>query len=272
MNKVSIILPYYNRKKYLVATLDGFQLLYGGNTRLEIVIVDDCSSEENRIDDIVGSYKLNINYVRISENTGINPCYVYNVGVRESTGDVLILSSPEIFHINNIFEISNNFKGLADDKYFLFSVFCLTEKTILEKCLDGNVNINEKINEIKTFIPEFYKNLGINGYPFNNNYGSWYLHSKFRKSYLNFCTALTKNLYYELSGFDERFRYGTEYDDNEFLDRVKQKINKYVWFDEFVSIHFDHPVAATMGCNSNLNLYNSVKSDVYEKNDNWGRL
>lgn len=72
MEKVSIILPYYNRKKYLITTLDSFQLLYSDITNLEIVIVDDCSNEENRIEDIIDTYNLDIKYIRIDENNGVN--------------------------------------------------------------------------------------------------------------------------------------------------------------------------------------------------------
>ena len=88
MSKTSIILPYYNRKNYLITTLDSFQRLYSSNEDFEVVIVDDGSNDENRVEDIIGNYNLDINHTYIENNDGVNPCYVYNVGVRKSKGDI----------------------------------------------------------------------------------------------------------------------------------------------------------------------------------------
>ena len=110
MRKVSIILPYYNRKRLLMRSLTSFEELYApfGDElyNLEIVIVDDSSDEENRLEDLVKMFDLNIKLIRLENKNGINPCYPYNVGVRESSGDIIILSSPETFHTTDMFKVS----------------------------------------------------------------------------------------------------------------------------------------------------------------------
>ena len=49
MKKISIILPYYNRKTLLLHTLKSFEHFYC-DKNIEIVIVDDSSDEEERLE------------------------------------------------------------------------------------------------------------------------------------------------------------------------------------------------------------------------------
>jgi glycosyltransferase involved in cell wall biosynthesis len=264
---VSIILPYYNRKDLVLQTLRTFEHFYSDKD-LEVVIVDDMSDEEHRLEDSL-DFNLNINLVRLEEKTGINPCYPYNVGVRESSGDILILSSPETFHTNNMFELTNDFEGLNDDTYFLFSVFCLTHDNVIESI--GSSEIGDALNIVNAVKAKFYQNLGENGYPFNNNYGSWYTHSVHRDSGLNFFTAITRNRFYELSGFDERFRGGTGFDDDEFRDRLYESGVEFKYVDDVLGIHVDHAIVNDMPPTTNSKVYSQTRTDKYEKNDLWGK-
>jgi len=269
---VSVILPYYNRKELLKLTLDSFQHLYSGNPDLEVVIVDDGSNDANRVEKLCSEYNLKLKLVRIENKTGINPCYPYNVGVRKSSGNIIVLSSPETFHTTNMFEISNNFLGLDDTTYLQFSVFCLTDKTF-QGLLNSDMSFQKKLDFIRQQIQVFYENLGEKGYSFNNSYGSWYTHSKIRPSCLNFFSALTRDNYYKLSGFDERFRFGSGYDDNEFMGRVLKLVNCTVWIDDAVAIHVDHELVGSQGPTTNENLFNCTrKVDCYSHNNLWGTL
>lgn len=252
---VSIILPYYNRKELLKRTLDSFQRFYSNNSELEIVIVDDLSNEENRIEDIPNQYNdLNIVVFTLPSKNGINPCYVYNVGVRKSKGDIIVLSSPETFHTTNMFDVSNNFEKLNDKTYLQFSVFCLIKE----------------MEELDT--TKFYENLGETGYSYANRFGSWYTHSEIRSSCLNFFSALTRNNYYKLSGFDERFRYGTGFDDDEFKIRILNMVDKVVWFDNAEAIHVDHEIVNNLPPTTNNKVFEETRKNKYKFNDNWGRV
>jgi len=253
--KVSIILPYYNRKNLLLNTLKSFNKFYE-NKNVEVVIIDDGSNSENRLEDSL-NFNLNIKLIRLENKNGINPCYPYNVGVRNSSGDIIILSSPETFHTKDMFDISNNFKKLTNETYLLFSVFCLTDITKLE-------NIEDQI-------PKFHKNLGINGYSYNNNIGSWYCHSKYRPNGLNFLSAITRENYYKLSGFDERFRFGTGFDDTEFRDRLIDNNIKFIYLDDAIAIHVNHEVVNNSLPTTNLKVYLKTKNYKYKFNDKWGK-
>lgn len=264
---VSIILPYYNRKELLLQTLNSFEYFYSDKD-LEVVIVDDVSDDEHRLEDSI-DFNLNIKLVRLKDKTGINPCYPYNVGVRESNGDILILSSPETFHTNSIFDVTNNFESMDDDTYFLFSVFCLTDKNIIESI--SNLEFTGVLNIINNVKSKFYQNLGENSYPFNNNYGSWYTHSIHRPSGLNFFTAISRNRFYNLSGFDERFRGGTGFDDDEFRDRLIESNVKFKYNDEVLGIHVNHEIVNNMPPTTNSKLYSLTRINKYQKNDRWGK-
>jgi len=251
---VSLILPYYNRKELLKKTLDSFQYFYQNDPHLEIVIVDDYSNEECRVEDLIKKYDLNILLVRIQQKNGINPCYPYNLGVRQSKGNIIVLSSPETFHTTNMFKVSDNFEELSDKTYLQFSVFCLVKEM-------------EEIDKKK-----FYENLGETGYPYANRYGSWYTHSKIQSSCLNFFSAITRSNYIRLSGFDERFRYGTGYDDEDFKLRVLNLINKVIWFDGAEAIHIDHEIVDNQPPTTNQDVFNKTRKDIYKFNSNWGSL
>lgn len=268
MKKVSIILPYYNRLDHLVTTLESFEYFYQ-NKNLEIVIVDDGSDENNRLEHIVITYDLNIRLIRLENKNGINPCYPYNVGVRESSGDIIILSSPETFHTSDMFTTTNNFEKLNDNTYLILSVFCLTNKNILEDTVSNSFIY--KLRTVDGAKPNFYNNLGELGYPYNNKFGSWYSHSEIRPSNLNFFSILTRNKYYEISGFDERFRNGTGFDDDDFRDRLIESGVEFIPYDDAVAIHMDHEVVNNANPVTNAELYSFVKNNKYKKNDLWGR-
>lgn len=274
MNRlVSLILPYYNRKNYIDVTLDSFSYLYWGyRDSLQIVIVDDKSNDENRLEELVDFYSenLRIKLIRIENKKGINPCYPINVGVRQSDGDIIMLSSPEIFHTKNMFDVSNNFEKLSDDSYLQFSVFCITDKGLIDGLFRGFVNETiDKMNHMNKF---FYEGLGLNGYGFANQWGSWYTHSKIATGCYNFLSACTRKTYYDIGGFNEAYINGTGYDDTDFRDRLLRYINNNViWYDDFIAIHINHP-AVSNDNNTNFALYSKLKGQAYEKNDDWGRL
>lgn len=271
--KSSILLPTYNRKDLLYNTLKSFEYFYANNDSFEVVLVDDCSIDKHQFPTVCEDFpNLNIKYIRIDKKYGFNPSLAYNVAARIATGDIFILSSPETFHTCSILDLCNNFEDFKLNDYYIFSVFCLTRPQDKKILLDENINIIEKLNYFDNIKNNLYENLGCNGYSYNNDYGSWYLHETIKPSKLNFLTAMSKDLYYEISGFNQAFMRGTGYDDNDFLNRLEPHIKNYKWF-EALALHIDHDVAAKIPQNSNFSLYQSLcQNQTYKKNDNWGKL
>lgn len=278
MNKiVSIILPYYNRKDKIKITLDSYQNFYRGIHDLEIIIVDDGSSEEHKLNDIVNDYELDIKLINLppkKSKNEVNPCYPYNVGVRNSRGNILVLSSPETFHTKNMYIETECFDKLNDESYLLLSTFCCTDKQVIKNIINNDFCLNKDTNDLFiNGLGEGFLSDGKTKRPnFNNKYGSWYLHSKYKKSDLNFLTCMTRNLYYKMSGFNEKYRNGTGYDDNEFLDRIKNYVplENFYYYDNFVGIHIDHEVVHNLPPTMNEQIYK--ENSLYLNNDKWGKV
>lgn len=282
--KISLILPYYNRKPYLKATLETLHFFYGKDTlnnlnySLEIVIVDDCSSEFHRIEDLVERYLhvLDIKIIRLVTKDGSNPCKIYNIGVRNSSGEIIVMSSPETLHTCSLFELAN-FRLLRNNQYYCFSVFCPTSLDVNNYLLSEK-SVSAKMRFIASLKPHLTENIGKNGREsFANEHGSWYLHSRWRPSHLNFLTAMRRELYFDISGFDERFRKSTGFDDNEFLDRLLPRVgDNILYFDDACAFHLNHsPVYGHGDPVGNQGLYNRIltgKEPRYQPNDDWGKI
>ena len=292
--RVSIILPYYNRKELLRTSLQSFQKWYASDRhRLEIVIVDDGSAPDQQLDDLVAGFQvpLDILLVKLPPKQSlveVNPCYPYNVGVRASSGDIIVLSSPETFHTASIFAMTNDFDRLENDTYLLFSVFCCTNQALTNEIVARDFEIGDRA--------PFFDGLGAKGRAsFNNANGSWYvcslqnsplkkslilfhryLHSRYRETKLNFLSALTRQTYSAIGGFDERYRNGTGFDDNDFLERLSTKLRATYYYDEMFAIHVDHSVVHELPPTTNQELYLRLTalpiSERYPQNTRWGML
>ena len=110
---------------------------------------------------------------------------------------------------------------------------------------------------------------GINRRPkFNNEYGSWYLHSEYNKSDLNFFTCITRNNYYKLCGFDERYRFGTGFDDNEFLKTCIEKSGICILHAPLFHPAMKHvaPIRRELGLKTFFNILGPLVNPSFPKN------
>ena len=53
MFDISIVMAYLNRKEQTLRTLQGFQQLYANKYNFEVVIVDDNSNQQNKLNEVI---------------------------------------------------------------------------------------------------------------------------------------------------------------------------------------------------------------------------
>jgi glycosyltransferase involved in cell wall biosynthesis len=95
MDKISIIVPTYNRKVMLQQLLESFSRLYC-QCPLEFIIVDDCSDDGTRamVEEWKGTVGFSpVIYHRLVSRSG--PARVRNAGIRLSTGNILAFTDSD---------------------------------------------------------------------------------------------------------------------------------------------------------------------------------
>ncbi len=203
--KVSIVTAYYNRKELLINTLK--TIVNTVHDDYEFIVVDDCSNEEHRLEDLVSDFPF-LKVIRLEKENKwyINPCIPFNIGFKHATGDIVIIQNPECLHVGDIIKYSVDNIG---KKYLSFSCYSADEKTTKEfNKITLDVQNIEKTNKI------------IDKSVVRDGESGWYNHPTYRAVGLHFCSAILKSDLDRLNGFDERYALGIGYDDNEFLRRV----------------------------------------------------
>jgi glycosyltransferase involved in cell wall biosynthesis len=225
--RISIVTAYYNRKKQFYETLKS--IAKSKFTAFELIVVDDCSSPEHRLEEYLNEFSF-LNIIRIEpENKWyVNPCIPFNIGIRAAIGDVIILQNPECLHVHDVLTYVN--ENINDSNYITMSAYSVDENitNMLPKYCDNNTLI------------DFLKTLPQQS-PFAGSLNSWYNHSKYRPTYYHFCSAITKINMEKLNGFDERYAYGVAYDDDEFLKRIERLGLIKIINDNISVIHQYHP-------------------------------
>jgi len=217
MKKISIVMAYWDhRKTQIINTLNNFQESYVGKYDFEVIIVDDASSQDFKLDDILQKYTFPIKYILITaEEKGnrMNPCSAYNKGFKEAEGNIILIQNPECFHVGDL--LSQIIDKLNSKKYLVFSCFSANSESISKELisLKDSKKISEKIKN-----NDFLKkngNLGLN----------WYNHPTINNKPYHFCTAIYKsNIENMGGGFDENFADGFCFDDDEFLLTIEHHL------------------------------------------------
>ena len=233
--KFSVVMAFYDRKPLLLHTLRSIAAsTQSKNT--EVIIVDDGSSEEHRLEDIVNDYPFTIKLIRQEpeDKWYINPCIPFNLGIKEAKGDTIVLQNPECFHLGDILESATN---ITDHQYFTYHAYSLSKED------------TEKMDQIDPVaINNFKKSLNASSLPFDilnrgmyNEGGSgYYDHYQFRPVGYHFCAITKKENMEDLGGFDERYATGCGFDDNELLERVKRMGLKICFIPYPMVLHQNH--------------------------------
>jgi GT2 family glycosyltransferase len=215
---ISIVTAYFNRKPQFYKTLKS--IANSSVKDIELIVVDDCSSEEHRLEDLVVEFPF-LKIIRLEKENKwyVNPCIPYNIGFKEAKGDIIIIQNPECYHIDDIlYYVKLNLK---ENDYFSFSCYSLTQ---------------ENTENVSYLVKSNFKNSGIT----HDGGDGWYNHSIYRPVGYHFCSAIHKSQLDDLGGFDERYAEGIAFDDNELLVRIQKKRMNYKIIDEATALHQWH--------------------------------
>ena len=209
----SIVMGYYNRREQVSNTLRMFEKYYGPYN-FEVIIVDDNSSPEHRLDDLVNLYTFPVKYIKISSSEKgdrVNPCIPFNRGISCAKGRIVVLQNPECYHSSDL--LSTIEKTLTQKNYITFSCY-MTANTEVASYLISNPSL---VNDRGFNIRNIYQGKMAGGVPWSN-------HPTFRPSNYHFCSAILNDNIKLLGGFDSRFACGHSYDDDELLLSIKSNL------------------------------------------------
>lgn len=208
-------MPYYSRPELRFA-LDSFVHYYAHRDDIEVVIVEDSKnfkSEEkhNALLKILEKYKDGVKITHILDDIeSYCSSSKYNAGVRASTGSVIVLTNPETPHNFDIFQYI--------DKIDMSNTYVV--------CACASVTL---LVDRGTF---FNSDLGFH---------MWYQHTIHRNALYHFCSIISKDNYYKIGGFDERYSEGLAFEDDNFVKRVQKHKLNIVPRDDLYTYHIEHP-------------------------------
>jgi GT2 family glycosyltransferase len=236
---ISIVMSYYNRLRQLDFTLS--TIAKSTYQDYEIVLVDDFSDHDHDPAILLEKYpQLPLRIIRMAQVVQhrwyCNPCIPYNVGFRQSRGETVIIQNPECCHIGDILSHCNS--NIDEQTYLSYHCWSCTKDDVKQLHQGQELDYIPKPKAL------------------------WYNHAQHRPESYHFCTAITRNNLKKINGFDERFANGFSYDDNEFVQRIRNLQLNIKFVDQPHVIHQPHPKFLTMGSavTDNRQLFYDLKN------------
>ena len=237
--KISIVMAYFNRKDQLEMTLESIKKSKYPNK--EIIIVDDNSRQDQRVELFIDNYRndLDIKVITIEEKekTWVNPCIPYNIGIKEASGEIIVLQNPEVMHVGDCLTFVND--NLEEKDWISFNCYGSHN-------FQFNKQIEKKTESEKfTDIYNLTFNIGGNSVK-RENVGGWLNHYEKHFVGYHYLAAIYKSDIYDYldGGFNEKFKHGIGADDDELIKRLifnkfNFKIHKFESENPFC-IHLYH--------------------------------
>lgn len=205
--RYSVIMPYHKRAEQLTNTIKSLQKHYGFRYDWEIVLIEDRKNynnpkEHEKLMSIIGHFSGGI-AIKYAVATAKKTCWN---------------PSP---HFNQAAE-------LAKGTYLVLT----------------SPECEHKNNILYGFDVEFWLNPDkyiICGCEDKSLPTGWRQHSQHNRTRFHFCSAISKERYTNIGGFDEKYADGIAYDDNDFLCKVLSAEGiTVVERDDLVVVHQPH--------------------------------
>lgn len=178
--KVSIIIPVYNGSNYLREAIDS--ALAQTYKNIEIIVINDGSSDEGRTEAIAKSYGDKIRYI-YKKNGGVSTAL--NVGILAAEGEYISWLSHDDVYMPNKLEVQINYLRNEKNPIILYSdyYFINSESGISGRCRVSNAP------------PEKFLYMLITSYPING------------------CTTLIPKACFDIVGlFNEKLKTTQDYE------------------------------------------------------------
>ena len=147
----SIIIPVYNSEKYLVQCIQS--ILNQKYTNLEIILIDDCSTDESiKISRSFAKKCKNIKIICNKKNEGVSACR--NKGIKNATGKYIIfLDSDDYFLNNSLKKLANLIKKNNDINLVIFTHYSkkVGNKFIKSKNIFFSNSLKRKVKDLFKF-------------------------------------------------------------------------------------------------------------------------
>ncbi len=302
---ITIVMTSFNRINETLLTLKSFERHYSNRYNINVIIVDDNSNEDHKLNKYINDFSFKITLIELTEKDWINPVVSFNVGLYHipSNTEYVILQSAEVYHVSDIIE---HMLYNVENKYLTYPVFALPNfeyNNRLKKCHDNNEDIIEFINDIdyknfkfdlnyynstydecknmnrKDAINHYIKKGRDFGYKCNkencyypdnviNDWKGWYNHYKYNNRALHFLSGFRYDLLNKIGGFCNKFKDGLWYDDDDFKFRISKvaKIENVV-SDYYIGIHQYHEGGSSDNRNDfNFNELSNKNKKILDEN------
>ena len=208
---IGVVMTYYNRNAQLINTLNSF-LQYNPQDFF-VVVVDDGSPQDVTLPD---KLPFSVFIIKMKNKYWTQGDPAYNTGFSYALSknpDIVIIQNAECYHLGDI--LSHAKKHVTDKSYIAYG--CYSQG----KGEDPGSIINNK-------------GAGFDGE------SAWYCHPVHRPKPYHFCSAISADNLRKINGFDERFSFGTAFDDDYFLHQILTlELEIYITTDPIV-IHQWH--------------------------------
>jgi len=212
MPELTVVMTYHLRKKQLLKTLSSFT-----PNDFDVVIVDD-SPEDLELP----QYNFDVSILKVKQKNWINPCVNFNIGfdyALKNKPRVIIIQNAECYHKGDV--IGYAIKNTKENNYITFAAYSLA----------GTQDVDLKILNKKMAS--------------GNGDSGWYNHSRYRPTYLHFCSAITSGNLRKINGFDERFALGLGWEDNYLIHQVDMLgLKKLIIDNPFVFHQYHYSIPA----------------------------